>query len=385
MAWSTISKDLGVTKKVAHTAKTSGLTGRAPGISTITFSPLTLFGATARCSHLHVINPHVLSQEAVIVKSLVENYVDDVSTDFAILSGIDDCKDFMRSYFAGTVASGLSYLAMINDGYTWTDHFENLTGGATGVRTSPDFVFAGYGTGAALVESKGSRGNSTNFDKTVSDGYTRQVEPHLGSTIGGVNATHGYCVGSYMKSTTKAELRIHHTAVPVASGGGGGGGGGAAAVQSVATVQRGNYANALIDAHSVGVGQSVRRGSDIKEIDFFEFRWLGEDWITGHLGLFNREIHTWSSAPDARGFFALRKSVAIAVFDAYIGAEKSPALWFDQPEEKDKDFRLAEDDEGTVFPDGLAFISEQAELADPRPGRWERRDRRPPPRNYDFG
>ena len=58
---------------------------------------------------------------------------------------------------------------------------------------------------AALVESKGTRSDtSTGFNSTVDDGYTGQVEPHLGYTVGTSTASHGYCIGSYLKSPTKA-------------------------------------------------------------------------------------------------------------------------------------------------------------------------------------
>src|SRR5262249_10715363 len=153
--------------------------------------------------------------------TLVEQHVDDSSNDFAIQSSADNFKDFIKSYFAGTVASGIAYLAMIQDGYTWSDHFENVGGGnPKATKKTPEFGFARAGHGdVALVESKGTRSTSGGFNATVRDGYIDQVEPHLGYTVGTSTATHGYCIGSDLASTTKGELNVHYTGAVAAGAG----------------------------------------------------------------------------------------------------------------------------------------------------------------------
>jgi hypothetical protein len=86
---------------------------------------------------------------------------------------------------------------MIGDGYTWSDHFESLSGaGNTSATQKPDFVFAKSGkSDVALVESKGTRSTTVSFNSVVRDGYNDQVEPHLGHKVGTSTATHGYCIG----------------------------------------------------------------------------------------------------------------------------------------------------------------------------------------------
>jgi hypothetical protein len=186
MPWTSQSKDISLTATTPHAPAKSGLLGRSPGISTINFTPAEFFGAAARCCHLRVVNPRLVTPESLMIQTLVEQYVDDVSTDFAILKSADQFKDYVKSYFAGTIASGISYLTMIADGYVWSDHFENVGGGNPSAKKSPDFVFARNGQNdVALVESKGTRSaNSAAFDSTVKDGYIDQVEPHLGYSVG---------------------------------------------------------------------------------------------------------------------------------------------------------------------------------------------------------
>src|SRR5262245_23419041 len=115
MAWSTKTKDLSVTSVNPHglSPVPVGVTGRAPANLRISFSPTDLFGAGARCTHMHIINPSAATPESLIISSLVEQHVDDTSTDFAVLKTADSFKDYVKSYFAGTVAAGLAYLQMI--------------------------------------------------------------------------------------------------------------------------------------------------------------------------------------------------------------------------------------------------------------------------------
>lgn len=103
-----------------------------------------------------------------MIQALVEQHVDYTSSDFAILKSADQFKDYVKSYFSGTIAAGLAYLAMIADGYVWADHFESIGGGNAYASQSPDFVFCHGAQGStALVESKGTRSaNSATFDWT---------------------------------------------------------------------------------------------------------------------------------------------------------------------------------------------------------------------------
>lgn len=388
MTWTTKSKDLGIVKTVPHANADPSVTGRAPGVPGILFSPLELFGAAARCSHLHTINPAAVTPESLMIAALLEQHVDDVKSDFAIEASADSFKDFIKSYFAGTVAAGLAYLAMINDGYVWSDHFENLGGGFSGTLKTPDFVFAGGGTGVALVEAKGSRSASPSaFEARVRDGYIDQVEPHLGHAVGGVQASHGYCIGAYLRSTTKADLRIHHTAVPAAANGGG------SDAPSIAAIQRGNFATAFSMAHSEELGEAIRHGEGPADIPFFRFEWRGRAWLTSYglggfrlragyfvddFGLYLRRRPRWDIGGRAGPSFsyAIEEKIALTALrrflgGAFRGAEREglmdmPTLPFEGSAD------IGEVSDGTAFPDGLAILGAEARPTEVRPVVWDR-------------
>jgi hypothetical protein len=381
MAWNSKSKDLDLTKIVPHANSDPKVTGRAPSISTITFSPMQLYGAAARCSHLHVVNPATVTPESLIISALLEQHVDDVSNDFAILSSADTFKDFVKSYFAGTVAAGVAYLAMINDGYVWSDHFENLGGGSSGTKKTPDFVFAGPASSVALMESKGSRSaTSSAFDTRISDGYIDQVEPHLGHVVGTATATHGYCIGSYLQSTTKAELRVHHTAVPVA-----GGGGGAGDPTSISAVQRHNYATAFRLAHSELLSEQLRSGDGPDRIPFLRFHWRGRKWLTayslsaisyppGYPSYLAEKIKR--SMSDIRlgpslGF-ALEETIAVDVLNSFLrgGRREGDPLEI-APLSLDGEPTYRGTPGGAIFPDGLAIVSGKANWPLMEAAMWE--------------
>ncbi|WCT79083.1 hypothetical protein [Novosphingobium humi] len=382
MTWTSKIKDLSLHSATAHPTGGSGIVGRVPGVSKINFGPLDLYGAAARCGHLHAINPALVTPESLMIAALVEQYVDDVSSDFAILSGAANFKDFVKSYFAGTVASGLAYLQMINEGYVWSDHFENVGGGNTAVAKSPDFVFDGPGTGVALVESKGTRSaRLTAFDGTVDTGYTDQVEPHLGFTVGGANASHGYCIGGWLTSTTKAELLIHHTAVPVAVGGGG------SRSQPSSTIQRQNYATAFTLAHSAQLGEQLRGGEADGRYDvpFLRIEWGGRSWLTGLASLgwpawrwddeFARLPPSISQRARRRylfgqrlPIFAIEETIASAVLGRFLSVDSASADFAIQPIDREVDFVTRADDgsqSGAVFPDGLAVIRSDFRIENP--------------------
>lgn len=80
----------------------------------------------------------------------------------------------------------------------------------------------------------------------------------IGYTVGNATASHGFCIGSWMRSGTFAELYVHGTAPASVSGQ-------VARSVPIGVVQRGNYATAFRLAHLF-----VLRG-----IGRDRFRWLG--------------------------------------------------------------------------------------------------------------
>lgn len=389
MPWTSKNKDLVLYRATPHRSLASGVIGRAPGFASINFGPLDLYGAAARCSHLKAVNPALVTPESMMIAALVEEYVDDVSNDFAILSTAD-FKDFVKSYFAGTVAAGLAYLAMVNDGYVWSDHFENVGGGNTSVAKKPDFVFAGPSTGVALVESKGTRSVQRGaFDGTVDAGYVDQVEPHLGFTVGSATATHGYCIGSWLTSTTKADLLVHHTAVP------------AIGVRSsppsvpITAIQRQNYATAFALAHSPQLGDAIRDDKAERHgVPFVRIEWAGKHWLTGfpasrerwwwgHFAYFESGIppKEWRPyLPDQPPpFFAIDETTAKIVLSRFHTDEPGDGELPIEPLPPDLRYGVWPGEgmqNGAIFPDGLAVIRdgfklEDFRLWDPRRSRFQ--------------
>jgi hypothetical protein len=65
MVWATKTKGLELTKTTGHPPpRKPQIQGRAPATKAITFTPAELFGAMAKCSHLHVINAAAVTAES---------------------------------------------------------------------------------------------------------------------------------------------------------------------------------------------------------------------------------------------------------------------------------------------------------------------------------
>jgi hypothetical protein len=215
------------------------------------------------------------------------------------------------------------------------------------------------------MESKGTRSaRSVVFDKTVKKGYVRQIEPHLGHAVGTATATHGFSIGAWLTSTTRAELNIHHTdAVAAASTGGSPSG-------SIRSIQQNNYATAFRLAHSEELSRQIRTSELDAEIPFFQFEWLGRKWLT------SRDPNVWSNrggyqyyerlraiqSDNRRHAFGLQQSFAVertnaeAILKA-LSSPRKPDDPFDLQPLPDGFRREARGGEGgsAVFPDGLAF------------------------------
>lgn len=385
MNWQTTQKHLEITEEVGHPCTLPGAVGAALGIAGFDFSADELYLAAAVCSHMHPITPSAAGPEATMIRALVCNHVDDTSADFAILSSADGFKDFVKSYFAGTVATGLAYLAMDRSGYNWAGHFEHLKPHGTTGRT-PDFVFAAEGRGFCLMESKGTRSNArAYFNNTVEAGYLGQVERHLGNRLrNGVIASHGYCIGSWMTSISKAELLVHHTSAGQHGGGGGGagqpdlgdpdGGGGLAAIQRL------DYATAFTLVFGPSFGNLLRRGAVEDLPALVRVRWLDRNWIT-RLWPFARGFQSEDGKVQLRydlGYppfgFALEENNLRAIL-GHFTRERGDLERIRGLESLSNDLlaRARQEDAGALLTNGLAFI--QRDMTKVTSVRWDRQKR----------
>lgn len=175
---------------------------------------------------------------------------------------------------------------MVDEGYVWFAHFEAL-GSTSPATSSPDYAMLGPKIGIALLEAKGSAAkDEKTFIGSVRKGYREQVRPHLGHLIGGVTATHGYCVGTWMRFGTDAETRIAHTAPKPTAGTLPG----LPSAEQVDAIARGrllrqNYAGAFTLAHGAMLGLAMRSGqAPPEQIIFARFEWGGRRWLSSLLG-----------------------------------------------------------------------------------------------------
>ena len=315
-----------------------------------------------------------------MIAAVIQGHVDDTSDDFSILSTANDFKDYVKSFFVGTVAAGISYLAMIEAGYHWSDHFEHVTGSGVKGRT-PDFVFASLHSGIALTESKGTRSSGKNgFDSLVEAGYLEQVEPHLGNE-GGIGASHGYCVGSWLTSANKAEILVHQTATTSVDDGAPNDG-------SVVAVMRQNYATAFSLAFGVEYGSQLRRASfqSLSLPPLIQFEWLGRRWLTRwpFVSGYRYPDRPYDEWRDWRGEFPFRRRAIFAldiattkaVLSRFSGEQiaiRRPSDLGVEPIPRDVIAAAKSDDGayGAVFPDGLAVIGPNLRLKDRQRLYWD--------------
>jgi len=378
MAWTSSAKTLGITAKLPYVSSHPNVVGRTPVSTAIAFTWFEFMLAAAKASHLSYVAPSAAAPEFELMLRLVGPHVDDVSTAFAILSSASGFKDYVGAFFTGTVAAGLAVRAMVDEGYVWFAHFEAL-GSTAPSRKTPDYAMLGPGTGIALMEAKGSAAQQqATFVAAVRKGYREQVRPHLGHQVGGITATHGYSVGSWMRFGMSAEMRIAHTA-PSTTGNTHSSSASGGAVDPVArtALLRSNYAGAFTLAHSPELGVAMRAGgAPLRPPQFARFEWRGRRWLSalttaewlphpwmGDDILYMMVRHGVLRLRDLRGaVFAVENDIGKAALTAFLlnpdgeageVADISP-LEFDG--RKTADERFVGEGGGAFLPDGLALI-----------------------------
>lgn len=375
MVWSSQGKAITTTEIVGRPKRHPQVVGRTPIRSAVQFGPYALYLAAARASHLHRLSPSIATPEFQMLMRLIEPHVDDTSPDFAILPSANRFKDFVGTYFTGTVAAGIAYLAMLDEGYVWAAHYEALTGGSPDSKTTPDFAFLGPHPGIALMEAKGSASSKSKFKQAVRNGYLNQVEPHLGHFVGGIRATHGYCIGSWLRRGSPATMHIHYTEPATQNAQTSGDDDVDAAMASA--IQRQNFATVFALAHSGALGEAIGSGRAALETApiFVRVHWRGQRWLTS-LGFIEGP---WFYAPElyfiepmGAGRFADWPSAARLVFAVEEKVAKMALQSFLRPDDasdttisprrleldigRDGRAPFEEDRDGAVLPDGLALI-----------------------------
>lgn len=362
MCWKTKLKTTKLRTPTPHPPSKPHLIGRIPAELSVRFSPLQLFTACARASRLYVINPNVMGPEAFAIQAYLENTIKEEGDQFAI--NFDPrLKDSSKTYFSGLVGDGIAYLTMIENGYSWFDHFEISVPKPKGRR--PDFVFTDTTGDLALVEAKGTRSTSLSvFDKTtVKNAYVSQIEPHFETLIDGQMPVRGFAVGSHLRGTTVSHVVVHCTAEHV---------GQPPSDDDMprtgsAAIKSSNYMNGLALIYGPEVGPALRNGHGLEDFEFSEFSWLGRRWLTRD-GLSPLSVVT-SQRSSLLECFALEKTRVEALFRG-IWERSSKPLEVLEPISSDLMANAGRESQSVIFPDGFAAISKGEPLGEIIKVRW---------------
>lgn len=370
--WKTKQKQLNVEQIRAHFAKHSRLIiGRAPENTELLFTPAELYGAMAQCSSRAKMDQQAARAQVQMCRHLIARHVDDKNECFALLETARDLKDYVGKAMTGLVGDGIAYLHMVRDGYRWVDHFENhKTHGKPPTTRSPDYIFSRTDDlFVALAESKATKGASrAAFTRTVKDGYEAQVEPYLGRKIGSWIASHGYAIGSWMKSVKKAEIFIDHTATPDAPSGNDEG---SSDRSDPRGVRFGSYCGVLTLLFGPDIGEAARdRRWRPSQQNFTTVEWLGRTWIVGEDAEWEPVVVTTNEkfifkAGPVRFLngMALDAQTAQRVFAFVESAEPELDFMAGLPEFLPELVEAAKRSGGAIFPDGFAVLGRDEDLS----------------------
>ncbi len=371
--WKAKEKQIGVEQINGHVPRRNRLiTGRAPENTGMQFTPAELFGAMAQCSSRAKMDQRAARAQVQMCRHLIARHVDDKNERFALLDTARTLKDYVGKTMTGLVGDGIAYLQMVRDGYRWVDHFENHeVHGKRPTTRSPDYVFSRSGDMfVALAESKATKGASrAAFTKTVREGYKEQVEPYLGRKIGSWVASHGYAVGSWMKSVKKAEIFIDHTANDEPPSGSKDDG--PSERSDPRDVQFGSYCGVLTLLFGPEVGEAARNSTwRPSEQSFTTVDWLGRTWIVGEdaewepLVVNAEEQMIFRSGPVrfVNGM-ALDLEIARRIFAVIESSEGEVDLLAEFPEFPADLLEAAKRSGGAIFPDGFAVLGRDEDLS----------------------
>ncbi|CAK7261907.1 MULTISPECIES: hypothetical protein [unclassified Shinella] len=370
--WKAKEKQIGVEQINGHVPRRNRLiTGRAPENIEMLFTPAELYGAMAQCSSRAKMDQRAAKAQVQMCRHLIARHVDDKNERFALLDTARTLKDYVGKTMTGLVGDGIAYLQMVRDGYRWVDHFENHeVHGKRPTTRSPDYVFSRSGDMfVALAESKATKGASrAAFTKTVREGYKEQVEPYLGRKIGSWVASHGYAVGSWMKSVKKAEIFIDHTAhdgLPP-----GDKDDRPSERSDPGDVLFGSYCGVLTLLFGPEVGEAARdRTWKPSEQNFTTVEWLGRTWIVGEdaewepLVITAKEHLIFRSGPVRLvNGMALDLEIAQRIFAFIESSQVGIDLMAELPEFPTDLVEAAKRSGGAIFPDGFAVLGRDEDL-----------------------
>jgi hypothetical protein len=119
-------------------------------------------------------------------------------------AGFASYKDFVGAGQKGLIGASLAYLDLMDRGYTWVAHWEDLVPKLT-TSAHPDFIFTD-GRGVCIADAKGS--GAPKFGDAVKFAWKRQILPNLNSLAAiGLTTTKGYVIGTHIDPVSP--LTIH--------------------------------------------------------------------------------------------------------------------------------------------------------------------------------
>lgn len=370
--WKAKEKQIGVEHIKGHMPRRNRLiVGRAPENTEMLFTPAELFGAMAQCSSRAKMDQRAARAQVQMCRHLISRHVDDKNDRFALLDTARTLKDYVGKAMTGLVGDGIAYLQMVRDGYRWVDHFENHeVHGKRPTTRSPDYVFSRtQDMFVALAESKATKGASkAAFTKTVREGYKEQVEPYLGRRIGSWVASHGYAIGSWMKSVKRAEIFIDHTASQAPPSGNDDD---PSERSDPRDVRFGSYCGVLTLLFGPEVGEAARdRSWRPSELSFTTVQWLGKRWIVGEDAeweplVVNAKEHLIFRSGPVRfvNGMALDLEIAQRVFAFIESSEGEIDLMAEFLEFPPDLVEAAKRSGGAIFPDGFAVLGRDEDLS----------------------
>ena len=191
----------------------------------IDFSISALSASAARAAASSITSQPVLAALALSTESLVSAIVDDSGPDFAVDNNFFQLQDVEKTGLSSRVGSAICDLVCAKYGYVWRCLASELMQTKSKLG---DYLYEGgpaSGQGVVMVEAKGSiskRTTTVSIEKNAKDGFTYQVEPHLGTTTSAGNIIYGYAISSGVKPGTNPSNASIHISEPVLSSGSGG-------------------------------------------------------------------------------------------------------------------------------------------------------------------
>jgi hypothetical protein len=186
-------------------------------LPSLSFTVPLLAGSFARAMALSTASAATISTLTQGFHHLLNGLIDPAAGELTFLQDVETLGDNLRTAFSGFLGAGIADLYMLQLGHGFRCNGRELFRKKGRIF---DFAYDGgplAGSDVVAVEAKGllRRGASASVTtKAAQRGYLTQIEPHLGTTLGGATVVRGYAigVGNPLKKGAKCHLHVEETA-----------------------------------------------------------------------------------------------------------------------------------------------------------------------------